>query len=256
MSIGCESGYSEFYYERCYRRMSNVVKNRYCNETGFPIHVGERYVYISGKFDGEFWTFKQSLKAYHLCRHDTVKGSAYCEQHHDKKCCVCGAQATHDCSQTGIGVCGAPLCDNCEGYVDSDDGWCSRDFSNHKHRRIKALPESSELECVITSGIFGVISSTHIPKGCTISQIGAKAVEEVKRSSLVSNPDAIKGYVIVSETIGLPHNSIENSTLVLKIMLLHEDTVKQTNFTAWDFVISDDVDVWCEITNFEEYTFE
>jgi len=68
MSIGCESGYSEFYCERCYRRMSDVVRNRYCNETGFPIHMGERYVYISGKYDGEFWTFKQSLKAYHLCR--------------------------------------------------------------------------------------------------------------------------------------------------------------------------------------------
>ena len=83
------------------------------------------------------------------CRHDTVKGSGYCKQHHDKKCCVCGAQATHDCSQTGIAVCGAPLCDNCEGYVDSDDGWCSRDFSNHKHRRIKALPEKEAKYVVV-----------------------------------------------------------------------------------------------------------
>lgn len=38
----------------------------------------------------------------------------YCERHSITKCCSCGNQATHECSETFMLVCGAPLCDNCE----------------------------------------------------------------------------------------------------------------------------------------------
>lgn len=57
-----------------------------------------------------------------------------CEQHEKVKCCACGAQATHECAHTGQFVCGAPLCDNCEGFTDTSKpsgGW---GFMNHIHR--------------------------------------------------------------------------------------------------------------------------
>jgi len=40
--------------------------------------------------------------------------SGFCEKHKGIKCVSCGAQATHDCPETGQLVCGAPLCDDCE----------------------------------------------------------------------------------------------------------------------------------------------
>lgn len=40
--------------------------------------------------------------------------SGFCEEHESKKCCSCGAQATHSCAETFQFVCGALLCDNCE----------------------------------------------------------------------------------------------------------------------------------------------
>ena len=66
------------------------------------------------------------------CRSD-CQGQV-CEQHEKVKCCVCGAQATHECDHTGQFVCGAPLCDNCEGFTDTSKpsgGW---GFMNHTHR--------------------------------------------------------------------------------------------------------------------------
>ena len=67
-----------------------------------------------------------------------------CEQHEKVKCCVCGAQATHECDHTGQFVCGAPLCDNCEGFTDTtkpSGGW---GFMNHAHRaKPKAKGETS-----------------------------------------------------------------------------------------------------------------
>lgn len=42
-----------------------------------------------------------------------INESDYCDDHRDKKC-RCGAQATHECSNTiGPMVCGMPLCDDC-----------------------------------------------------------------------------------------------------------------------------------------------
>ena len=64
----------------------------------------------------------------------------FCEKHEKVKCCVCGSQATGECCHTGQFVCGAPLCDSCEGYtkenVDSGSGvW---GFANHAHRAKEA----------------------------------------------------------------------------------------------------------------------
>ena len=64
----------------------------------------------------------------------TCEGSV-CTQHAAVKCCVCGEQATHECDHTGQLVCGAPLCNNCEGHIDTSKpvgGW---GFMNHTHRQ-------------------------------------------------------------------------------------------------------------------------
>jgi hypothetical protein len=39
--------------------------------------------------------------------------SDYCEEHSKVKCGSCGAQATHQCEETGQFVCGCPLCNDC-----------------------------------------------------------------------------------------------------------------------------------------------
>jgi len=43
-----------------------------------------------------------------------IHKNGMCEEHSKVKCVSCGAQATHECSETGQFVCGAPLCDDCE----------------------------------------------------------------------------------------------------------------------------------------------
>ena len=58
----------------------------------------------------------------------------YCASHAQMKCCVCNRQATHDCDHTGQFVCGAPLCDNCEGHTDPSKPSGSWGFMNHSHR--------------------------------------------------------------------------------------------------------------------------
>lgn len=62
--------------------------------------------------------------------------SGICEVHKQRKCVVCGEQATHECNYTGQFVCGAPLCDNCEEGQAGDSnkglGW---GFIGHTHRR-------------------------------------------------------------------------------------------------------------------------
>lgn len=57
------------------------------------------------------------------CKQETVNGE-YCKNHSVTKCCVCGEQATHECGETFMLVCGAPLCDNCEHSQDtSPEDW-------------------------------------------------------------------------------------------------------------------------------------
>lgn len=50
-----------------------------------------------------------------------VHENGMCEEHSKIKCVSCGAQATHECSETGQFVCGAPLCDDCE-HTNATDG--------------------------------------------------------------------------------------------------------------------------------------
>lgn len=48
-----------------------------------------------------------------LCGKPTINNSNYCAEHSDKKCSVCGDQATHDCPTASSLMCGAPLCSKC-----------------------------------------------------------------------------------------------------------------------------------------------
>lgn len=59
----------------------------------------------------------------------------FCATHLNEKCSVCGEQASNECDHTGQFVCGAPLCDSCEGFTDTSKpsgGW---GFMNHSHRK-------------------------------------------------------------------------------------------------------------------------
>ena len=50
-----------------------------------------------------------------------IHENGMCEEHSKIKCVSCGAQATHECSETGQLVCGADLCDDCE-HTTHEDG--------------------------------------------------------------------------------------------------------------------------------------
>jgi len=63
--------------------------------------------------------------------------SGFCEQHDLLPCVVCQSQATHDCDHTGQFVCGAPLCDQCHGYVKAHEPSGVFGFMNHYHKRIQ-----------------------------------------------------------------------------------------------------------------------
>ena len=67
-----------------------------------------------------------------------------CEKHTKVVCCVCGHQATNECNHTGQFVCGAPLCNNCEGHTDASKpsgGW---GFQNHSHRQRAQAQEGKQ----------------------------------------------------------------------------------------------------------------
>ena len=51
---------------------------------------------------------------------ETAVENGCCQKHFNIKCCSCGEQATHECSETMGLVCGAPLCDNCEHTIQSN----------------------------------------------------------------------------------------------------------------------------------------
>ena len=74
------------------------------------------------------------------CR-QTCEGE-FCEKHANIMCCVCGSKAVHECDHTGQFVCGAPLCNNCEGHTDTSAKSGSWGFANHTHRR-KAMETTS-----------------------------------------------------------------------------------------------------------------
>ena len=57
----------------------------------------------------------------------------FCEKHAAIYCCVCRDKATHECDHTGQLVCGAPLCNNCEGHTDTSKPAGRWGFMNHTH---------------------------------------------------------------------------------------------------------------------------
>jgi len=56
--------YPDFYDESKPR----AKKNYHCCACTEPILVGERYVYIAGKWDGDFNTFRQCLRCHEIVR--------------------------------------------------------------------------------------------------------------------------------------------------------------------------------------------
>lgn len=63
MSCYYES-YCEFYSEK----LVTARKPAKCCETGRVINPGEQYWRMAGKHDGDFWTARQSVPAYHFAR--------------------------------------------------------------------------------------------------------------------------------------------------------------------------------------------
>lgn len=51
---------------------------------------------------------------------EKVEDGEYCPAHQNVTCCSCGEQATHECNETAILVCGAPLCNDCEHTIQSN----------------------------------------------------------------------------------------------------------------------------------------
>ncbi len=71
---------------------------------------------------------------YEPCGKPTAEGMTLCKEHMKIICKSCGEQATHECSYAGQFVCGAPLCENCEGWEDRSKDSGSWGFMNHSHR--------------------------------------------------------------------------------------------------------------------------
>ncbi len=99
--IGCELVYAgnEFYRETSHR----ARKPRRCGETGHEIAKGERYVYISAMTDGEFWTFSQSVRTYHLCR---ALNAVYNIRQGIKRGCVIPFDGLREVDDEDFGECG------------------------------------------------------------------------------------------------------------------------------------------------------
>lgn len=68
------------------------------------------------------------------CRNVVIDGGTLCADHRAMKCASCGAPTTHGCGYCGQFVCGAPLCDSCEGYEDHTQPSGAWGFMNHRHR--------------------------------------------------------------------------------------------------------------------------
>jgi hypothetical protein len=68
------------------------------------------------------------------CTQPAVEGTRFCADDLKLRCGTCQEQATHSCDYTGQFVCGALLCDRCEGIEEPGDPgtW---GFTNHRHRR-------------------------------------------------------------------------------------------------------------------------
>lgn len=68
------------------------------------------------------------------CDQPALGGSGLCTAHAELACASCHEPATHECSYEGQFVCGAPLCDKCEGWNDQTKPSGAWGFFNHGHR--------------------------------------------------------------------------------------------------------------------------
>jgi len=75
--------------------------------------------------------------------------SGFCEEHKGVKCVSCGAQATHECPETGQFVCGAPLCDDCEhtNYTNGTNGGIGFFKVSERPEGMKEHCKKSEQKC-------------------------------------------------------------------------------------------------------------
>lgn len=78
----------------------------------------------------------------------------FCATHAGKLCRSCGEQATNECNHTGQFVCGAPLCDDCEGWVDTSKSGGSWGFMNHSHRVKPAVQKARECRPMVEADIY------------------------------------------------------------------------------------------------------
>lgn len=70
------------------------------------------------------------------CKEPTLPDQKFCAKHIKEKCASCGEQATKECPEAGSLVCGAPLCDNCEGYQDTSQNYHGFIGTGvHRHRK-------------------------------------------------------------------------------------------------------------------------
>lgn len=81
--------------------------------------------------------------------------SGFCARHVGKTCCVCGDQAVSECNHTGQFICGAPLCADCEGWVDTTKAGGSWGFMNHSHRVKPAVQRERDCRPMIAADIIG-----------------------------------------------------------------------------------------------------
>jgi hypothetical protein len=87
-----------------------------------------------------------------------------CDDHRSLTCVSCGSIATHQCSETGQFVCGAPLCDNCE-HTTAQDG----SNGNIGFYRSSPLPEGYNEHCKKSDQVYlpwvdRDLLSLHIPR--------------------------------------------------------------------------------------------
>lgn len=75
--------------------------------------------------------------------------SGFCEEHRKEKCVSCGAQATHECDETGQFVCGAPLCEDCEHTIAEDGTNGGVGFF-----QVSPLPEGFKEHCKKTEQVY------------------------------------------------------------------------------------------------------
>lgn len=92
------------------------------------------------------------------CKKSVVEGSDFCMEHAKEKCGSCGAQATHECPETGQFVCGVALCDECEHtiYPNGTNGGIGFAFlgADTSDRELYVKAKSMKSHCKKTEQVY------------------------------------------------------------------------------------------------------